>query len=139
MRISRLVAVAAVSAVALVPLAPAQATAPSKDLPRGGVKSGSDNLRLPFQVKADALRQSVLQSRLLGELLHIHATEPGGQFVMVSHAEPIRAILLHILGLSADSWSRIEIAPASISTIMLDETGGRILRMNMPVVMRVPA
>lgn len=80
-----------------------------------------------------------VQSRLLGELLHIHATEPGGQFVMVSHAEPIRAILLHILGLSADSWSRIEIAPASISTIMLDETGGRILRMNMPVAMRVPA
>ena len=68
MRISRLVAVAAVSAVALVPLAPAQATAPSKDLPRGGVKSGSDNLRLPFQVKADALRQSVLQSRLMGEV-----------------------------------------------------------------------
>lgn len=80
-----------------------------------------------------------VQSRMLAELLHIHATEGGGQFVMVSHAEPIRAMLLHILGLSADCWSRIEIAPAAITTIALDETGGRILRMNMPVLARVTA
>lgn len=80
-----------------------------------------------------------VQARMLAELLHIHATETGGQFVLVSHAEPIRAMLLHILGLSADCWNRIEIEPASISTMALDETGGRILRMNMPVMARVPA
>ncbi len=68
MRISRLVAAAAVSAVVVVPLVPAQATAPSKDAIRGSVKGGSDNLRLPFQVKHDALRQSVLQQKLLGEV-----------------------------------------------------------------------
>ena len=39
-----------------------------------------------------------VQARMLGELLHIHATEPGGQFILVSHAEPIRATLLHIWG-----------------------------------------
>ena len=80
-----------------------------------------------------------VQARMLAELLHIHATEPGCQFIMVSHAEPIRAVLLHILGLSADQWSRIEIEPASVSTIALDETGGRILTMNMPLALRVPA
>jgi hypothetical protein len=36
-------------------------------------------------------------------------------------------------------WSRIEIEPASISTIVLDETGGSILRMNMPLTVSVPA
>ena len=80
-----------------------------------------------------------VQARVLAELLHIHATEPGKQFVLVSHAEPIRAILLHILGVSADGWSRIEIDPGSISTIALDETGGRILSMNAAIAVRVPA
>ena len=80
-----------------------------------------------------------VQARLLAELLHIHATEPGRQFVLVSHAEPIRAILLHILGVSADGWSRIEIDPGSISTIALDEAGGRILSMNTAIAVRVPA
>jgi probable phosphoglycerate mutase len=80
-----------------------------------------------------------VQARMLAELLHIHASEPGGQFVLVSHAEPIRATLLHVLGVSSDCWSRIEIEPGSISTIAFDETGGRILTMNMPVSVRVPA
>jgi probable phosphoglycerate mutase len=80
-----------------------------------------------------------VQARMLAELLHIHATEPGRQFVLVSHAEPIRAILLHILGVSADLWNRIEIDPASISTIAFDEMGGRILSMNAAVAARVPA
>lgn len=80
-----------------------------------------------------------LQARVLSELLHLHATVPGEQVVLVSHAEPIRAVLLHILGVSADHWNRIEIEPASISTIALDESGGRILRMNMPLTAKVPA
>jgi probable phosphoglycerate mutase len=79
------------------------------------------------------------QARMLGEMLHLHATEPGAQFILVSHAETIRGALLHVLGLSADHWSRIEIEPASISTLALDETGGRLLRVNMPVSVKVPA
>lgn len=80
-----------------------------------------------------------VQARMLAELLHLHATAPGGQFVLVSHAEPIRATLLHLLGLGADRWAAIEIEPASITTIVLDESGGRILRMNMPAMAKVTA
>lgn len=80
-----------------------------------------------------------VQARMLGELLHLHATEPGAQFILVSHAEPVRAALLHLLGMSADGWRRIEIEPASISTVALDGTGGRILRLNMPAGVKVPA
>ena len=80
-----------------------------------------------------------VQARMLGELLHLHATAAGAQFVLVSHAEPIRATLLHILGLSADCWSRIEVEPAAISTVAIDEGGGRILRLNTPVALGVPA
>jgi len=80
-----------------------------------------------------------VQARMLGEMLHLHATAPGTQLVLVSHAEPIRAMLLHILGLSADYWSRIEVEPAAISTVAIDESGGRILRLNAPVTVSVPA
>ena len=68
MRISRLVAALAVTAVVAVPVLPAQANAPTKDTPRGTVKGGSDNLRLPFQVKQDALKQRVLEKRVMGEI-----------------------------------------------------------------------
>ena len=68
MRISRLVAAVAVTAVVAVPVVPAQANAPTKDTPRGSVKGGSDNLRLPFQVKQDALKQHVLEQKVKGEI-----------------------------------------------------------------------
>lgn len=80
-----------------------------------------------------------VQARLLAELLHLHATAPGGQFILVSHAEPIRALLLHVLGVSVDNWNRLEIEPATISTIALGEAGGAVLRMNVAAVARVPA
>ena len=68
MRISRLVAALAVTAVVAVPVVPAQANAPTRDTPRGSVKGGSDNLRLPFQVKQDALKQHVLEQKVKGEI-----------------------------------------------------------------------
>jgi len=80
-----------------------------------------------------------VQARMLAEVMHLHATTPGAQYILVSHAEPVRSLLLHVLGLSADLWNRIEIEPASISTIALDEAGGRILRMNLPLGLRVAA
>lgn len=78
-------------------------------------------------------------ARMLAEILHLHRTVPGEQLILVSHAEPIRALLLHLLGVGAENWNRIEIAPAAISTIALDGSGGIILRMNAPAVVKVPA
>lgn len=80
-----------------------------------------------------------VQARVLAELLHLHRTVPGEQLVLVSHAEPIRALLLHLLGIGVDNWSRIEVDPATITTIALDDAGGRILRMNAPSSVRVAA
>jgi broad specificity phosphatase PhoE len=80
-----------------------------------------------------------VQARMLAELLHLHRTVPGEQLVLVSHAEPIRSVLLHLLGVGADNWGRIEIEPATITTIALDDSGGRILRVNAPAAVKVPA
>lgn len=82
---------------------------------------------------------SEVQSRMLSELLHLHRTMPGEQFVLVSHAEPIRALLLHLLGMAVDNWCRIEIEPAAINTVVLDEAGGQVLRMNAPAMVKAIA
>jgi broad specificity phosphatase PhoE len=50
--------------------------------------------------------------------------------VLVSHADMIKAALLHHLGLPLDSYSRLEIGPASISTIEVGAWGSRVLRLN---------
>lgn len=80
-----------------------------------------------------------VQARMLAELLHLHRTVPGEQCILVSHAEPIRAVLLHLLGVGADNWSRIEVEPAGITTIVLDPSGGRVLRINAPASVKVTA
>ncbi|MFN4141895.1 histidine phosphatase family protein [Aestuariivirga sp.] len=71
-----------------------------------------------------------LAMRFLGEMLALHAAMRGAEIVLVSHAEPIRATLLTLRGLSADDWSRIDIEPASISTVALDAAGAHVLRVN---------
>jgi broad specificity phosphatase PhoE len=45
--------------------------------------------------------------------------EHDGAVVIVSHAEPIRAALMHYLAISLDLFHSIEIDPGSISTIAL--------------------
>lgn len=53
-----------------------------------------------------------------------------GQVVMVSHAEPIRAALMHYLALHLDLFHTVAIDPASVSTIALGRTGAVVARLN---------
>ena len=71
-----------------------------------------------------------LQLRILDHLETTHAARPDGRIVLVTHAEPIRAALLHCLGLSPDDFACIEIAPSSISTIDIDRNGPTVIAMN---------
>jgi broad specificity phosphatase PhoE len=50
--------------------------------------------------------------------------------VLVSHCDVIRAVLAHWLGMPTDLLLRLEIAPASISTVEIGPWGPRILRIN---------
>ncbi len=70
------------------------------------------------------------QKRFLRHIALLHAAHPDGRIVLVTHAEPIRALLLHCLGLSLDEFGRVEIAPATISTIVLDGSRPLIVAMN---------
>jgi broad specificity phosphatase PhoE len=63
-------------------------------------------------------------------LRHIETLTPGTATVLVSHCDVIRALLTHWLGMPADLLLRLEIAPASISTVEIGPWGPRILRIN---------
>jgi probable phosphoglycerate mutase len=53
--------------------------------------------------------------------------------VIVSHAEPIRAALLHYLGMPLDEFVSVAIDPASISTLSVDSAGIHVSTINQGV------
>lgn len=68
--------------------------------------------------------------RVMGLIEGLASAHPNGAVVLVSHADVIRAALLHVLGLPVDAWPRIDIAPASISKIAFDPWGAQVILMN---------
>jgi broad specificity phosphatase PhoE len=57
------------------------------------------------------------QQRLLAHIAAAHARSPDGRTVMVTHAEIVRAAVLHARSLPISAWNRISIAPASVTVI----------------------
>jgi probable phosphoglycerate mutase len=69
-----------------------------------------------------------LQQRVVAHIEQLRGL--GGPIVIVSHAEPIRAAVLHYLGWPLDDFHSVTIDPASVSTISLDGSRGRVARLN---------
>ena len=76
----------------------------------------------------ESMRQ--VQDRAVGALLDLHRTHPDASLIIVSHGDVIRAALLFALGMPIDSYSRIEIGLASVSTIRIDDSGLRVSVLN---------
>jgi len=70
------------------------------------------------------------QLRMVRQVLDLREQHREGSFVIVSHAEPIRALLMYVLGLPVDAWARIECSPASVSTIAMTDWGAQVTRLN---------
>ena len=70
------------------------------------------------------------QARAVHVLQRVHAQYPGGSFVLVSHADVIKAVLAYVLGSPVDLMQRIEISPASCTTMTLDDADLRVLAVN---------
>ncbi len=49
---------------------------------------------------------------------------------MVSHGDPLRAAVMHYLGMPLDLIFRFEIEPASLSILEEDGWGARVTRLN---------
>ncbi len=83
-------------------------------------------LRFP---NGEALRE--VQFRAIQTLEKLAQQHPDDMIIVVSHADLIKLVLAHYLGVHIDLFQRLTIAPASISVITLPEQGGvRIGRIN---------
>jgi broad specificity phosphatase PhoE len=71
-----------------------------------------------------------VEQRILGTMAELARVYAGATLVLVSHAEIIRAAVLHVLGMPADNWSRIAIDPAALTTIGTGAGGARLLTLN---------
>lgn len=71
-----------------------------------------------------------VQARMIRGIEYVSTQHPGALLAIVSHADPLRTIVAHCLGLSLDHLSRFEISPASVTTIHVAEFGSRLLCLN---------
>lgn len=70
------------------------------------------------------------QTRIVG-LMRRLATECGGQTVaLVTHSDLIRAAVCDVLGLDLAGVHRLEVAPASTTTVVLGDWGGKLVNLN---------
>ncbi len=70
------------------------------------------------------------QLRIVRFLLDLAERHPDRTVAVVGHADVIRAALLHFLGIPMDGFLRLEISPASVSTVALAPYGPWVLGVN---------
>ncbi len=70
-----------------------------------------------------------VQRRIVGLMTSLIA-QAGRATILVSHADVIKAAVSHVLGLPIDAWPRFDIAPASVTTVTIDERGARLGTLN---------
>ena len=70
------------------------------------------------------------QSRAVSAVLRLAATHADGCVAVVSHADVLKAVLGHLLGVPLDLQHRLELAPASVSEAELEPWGARVLSVN---------
>ncbi len=71
-----------------------------------------------------------VQARSVGLTQRTCLAHGQGRVLLVSHAEVLRSLLLHHLGLPLDHWSRLELDPGSLSVLEVLPWGARTLRLN---------
>jgi broad specificity phosphatase PhoE len=71
-----------------------------------------------------------VQRRAMGAVERTAVRYVDAALAIVSHSEVIKAIVSHVLGLPIDAWSRFDIAPASVSTVVIGDWGAKLLSLN---------
>jgi probable phosphoglycerate mutase len=70
------------------------------------------------------------QARVVAVLERLRSAYGGRKVVLVSHQDVIKAALLYHLALPIDAYARIDIDPASVSTLAVGDWGAKVIRMN---------
>jgi probable phosphoglycerate mutase len=71
-----------------------------------------------------------IQVRMVATVESLRVTHPGQTVAAVSHSDPIKAVLVHYLGMPLDLLQRLVIDPASVTELVFTPTGPRMVRCN---------
>jgi probable phosphoglycerate mutase len=71
-----------------------------------------------------------VQTRMMAAVARLAERHRGGTIVVVSHADPIKALVAHALGMPLDLFQRLVIAPASITVIAWRRDAPLVLTLN---------
>jgi len=85
---------------------------------RSGVRAPGGELMLETQV------------RMVNRLEALAQRHPDETIAVVSHGDPLRALVIHHLGMSLDYILRLEISPASVSVLEAGAWGSRVVCLN---------
>jgi len=66
---------------------------------------------------------TAMQFRVVSTVSALRALHPGQSIIVVSHADPIKAVLAEALGLHLDLFQRIDVSPASLSAVAYASSG----------------
>ena len=80
------------------------------------------------------------QARIVSEVEHLRSQHksPKAKIACVFHADPIKLVLAHYLGLPLDLFQRLVIEPASISVLQVSDQHVRLLGLNDTRATRAP-
>lgn len=73
-----------------------------------------------------------VQARAIAGLVRLCVAHPDAALAVVSHADVIKAVLVHFLGAPLDLLRRLEIAPGSTSELVVAPEDAKILAVNLP-------
>lgn len=70
------------------------------------------------------------QARMMRAVERARRDHPDGRVALVSHGDPLKAVVLYLLGLPIDSWNRFDLDPASVSAAVVGDWGAKLLFLN---------
>ncbi len=74
---------------------------------------------------------SFLEAQLrIVETLEVLRSKHSGAIACVSHSDPIKLAIGHYIGLPIDMFQRLQVGPASISELSLDDRFARLIQLN---------
>jgi probable phosphoglycerate mutase len=79
----------------------------------------------------DAIESALkVQERVVGFAEHLRATYEQGNFVLVSHGDPLRLLLVNYLAMDLPLFRRLEVGNGSISILRFTPRGPRVTLLN---------
>ncbi|MDK4702226.1 histidine phosphatase family protein [Rhizobium sp. CNPSo 4062] len=71
-----------------------------------------------------------VQTRVWNLIEDLSSNAEGKRLALVSHGDVIKAAVSHILGLPIDAWLRFDVAPASVTHMVVGDWGAKIITLN---------